>query len=51
MIAAATSSDIGLLFVLLALVAFGVAVYFAWRREVVPAIGAAFVGILILIFS
>lgn len=51
-IAEASSSDVNLLFLILALAAFAVAIYLvAARHAVVPAIVAAVIGVVILIFA
>lgn len=47
----AESSDIELLFVLLAFIAFAVAVFLAYRRDFIAAVGAALVGAVIIIFG
>lgn len=47
----ATSDEVGLLFILLAFVAFAAAIYCAVTNRFVAAGVAAFVGIVILMFS
>lgn len=48
---AASDADVGLLFVLLALCAFGIAVWQAVQGAIVPAIVAAFIGVVILVVA
>lgn len=50
-LATASDADIHLLFVLLAFVAFAVAVWQAVQHAVVPAVVAAFIGVVLLIVS
>lgn len=50
-LAAVSNADVDLLFVLLALVAFGCAVWQAVRGAIVPAVVAAFIGVVLLIVS
>lgn len=50
-LAAVSNSDLSVLFVLLALVAFGFAVYLAVRGAIAAAIVAAFVGVVILVVA
>jgi hypothetical protein len=51
MVATAHAADLGVLFLLLALLAFGVAIYLAYVRAFVAAIVAAVIGVLIVVFT
>jgi len=51
MLLAATSADLGVLFVFLAIVAFGAAVYLAFTNQIPAAVVAAFVGVVILVVA
>jgi len=50
-IAAATRSDIWVLWVILALVAFGVAIWLTTRNQIVAAIVAAIIGVVLLVLA
>jgi hypothetical protein len=49
--AAASHADVSLLFVVLAVIAFAVAVYMAFRGAVVEAVASALIGVIILVFA
>ena len=51
MILAARDADLGVLFLILARLAFGVAIYLAYVRAFAAAIVAALVGVLIVVFT
>jgi hypothetical protein len=50
-LAAAHAADLGVLFVILALIAFGVAIWLCTRGMWIAALAAAVIGVLILYFT
>jgi hypothetical protein len=51
MLAAVSHADLGTLFVVLAILAFAVAIYIGYLGNVVGALVVAFIGVLILLFA